>query len=94
MRLQGGNVDKNPVQKTRQAIYGRLANFDYVEEQLRDKSLYQLVTLLQLLAGGGSYIGTYFCACDTLAQIFGDEVFYAKPLEEPKVEEKPGIVVH
>ena len=90
-------MDKNPIQKTRQAIYGRLANFDYVEEQLRDKSLYQLVTLLQLLIGGGNYSGTYFCTCDTLVQIFGEDAFYSKPKEEPKVEEdesKPAVLVN
>jgi hypothetical protein len=62
-------MDKNPLQKVREALYERLANFDFTEDVLKDKSLFQLVTLEMLLVGHRNYIGTYTCTCRTLEEL-------------------------
>jgi hypothetical protein len=72
------NMDKNPLQKVREALYERLANFDFTEDMLKDKSLFQLVTLEMLLVGHRNYIGTYTCTCRTLEELFGDQFWYRK----------------
>jgi hypothetical protein len=78
-------MDKNPMQKVRDALYERLANFDFTEDQLKDKSLFQLVTLVMLLVGHRNYIGTYTCSCRTLEELFGDHFWHR--------EEKPDNIV-
>ena len=75
----------NPLQKVREALYERLANFDFTEDQLKDKSLFQLVTLEVLLVGHRNYIGTYTCTCRTLEELFGDQFW--------RREEKPEDIV-
>lgn len=85
---------KNPLQKVRQALYERLANFDFTEDQLRDKSLFQLVTLETLLVGHRNYIGTYTGTCGILEELFGDRFWQ----REEKLHEiiskdpKPNVV--
>lgn len=86
-------MDKNPIQKVREALYERLANFDFTEEQLKDKSLFQLVTLEILLVGHRNYIGTYTCTVRTLQELFG-EIIFEKPGELPTVEEPRPMVVN
>jgi hypothetical protein len=66
------DLDKNPLQKVRQALYDRLLGFDLTEDALKDKSLFQLVTLAHLLVGHLNYLGTYTCTCRTLEELFGD----------------------
>ena len=77
----------NPMQKVREALYERLANFDFTEDQLRDKSLFQLVTLEVLLVGHRNYIGTYTCTCRTLEELFGDNFWYRQEKPEDVVRE-------
>jgi hypothetical protein len=78
-------MTNNPLQRTRESLYDRLGRFDYTTEQLKDNSLFQLVTLLHLLVGATNYVGTYTCTCRTLEEIFGDQ-FWAR-------EEKPENIV-
>jgi hypothetical protein len=80
-------MEKNPLQKVREALYERLANFDFTEEQLKNKSLFQLVTLEVLLVGHRNYIGTYVCTCRTLEELFGDDFWYREPKPENIVRE-------
>jgi hypothetical protein len=88
-------MEKNPLQKVREALYERLANFDFTEGQLKDKSLFQLVTLEILLVGHRNYIGTYVCTCRTLEELFGDKFWYREERPENLVREdepKPTLV--
>src|SRR5260370_30383192 len=45
--------------EVRKAIYDRLKNFSFTEDVLKDKSLFQLLNLLQLLLGHRNYIGIF-----------------------------------
>lgn len=80
------------LQKTREALYDRLGRYDYTVEQLKDKSLFQLVTLLHLLVGHVGYIGTYICTCRTLEGIFGEQ-FYQEERSD-KTAPTPQDTVH
>ena len=71
----------------REALYERLSNFDFTKDQLKDKSLFQLVNLEFLVVGHRNYIGHYFNTWETLQQLFGQSI-YDKPCEDPKVEEQ------
>jgi hypothetical protein len=82
-------MNKNPLQKTREALYERLANFDFTEDQLRDKSLFQLVTLQMLLVGHRNYIGTYTATCSTLEEIFGDQFWHREETQDIVRENEP-----
>jgi hypothetical protein len=91
-------TDNNSLQRTREALYERLRYFDYAPEQLTDKSLFQLVTLLHLLVGHLNYIGTYTCTCRTLEEMFGDQFWFREEKPENVVTEchepKPKDTVH
>jgi hypothetical protein len=91
-------LDKNPLQKIRKALYERLQPFDLTEETLRDKSLFQLVTLTHLLVGHLNYVGTYTCTCRTLEEIFGEQFWHREEKSEDVVREdhepKPKPVVN
>lgn len=84
------------MKKVRQALYDRLAFFDFTDEQLKDKSLFALISLQTLLVGGGGFIGNYTTTCRTLISIFGEDAFYNEPTAESSIEEKPklAVVVH
>jgi hypothetical protein len=58
-------------------------------------SVFQLVSLLQLMAGHLNYLPTYTIAVRTLEEIFG-EIIWEKPGREddPKIEEPKPAVVH
>lgn len=88
----------NPMQKVRKALYERLENFDFTEHALRDKSLFQLVTLAHLLVGHLNYVGTYTCTCRTLEEIFGEQFWRREEKPEDVVREdhepKPKPVVN
>jgi hypothetical protein len=71
--------------EVRQVMYNRLKHFSFTEEMLKDKSLFQLVTLTHLLVGHLNYIGTYTCTCRTLEELFGEEIY--------RREEKPENIV-
>jgi hypothetical protein len=84
-------LTKNPqlaLQEVRKALYERLANFHFTEEQLKDKSLFQLVTLEMLLVGHRNYIGTYTCTCRTLEELFGDQFWHRDEKPENIVTEE------
>jgi hypothetical protein len=91
-------MDKNPIQKVRQTLYERLAAFDFSEEALKDKSLFQLVTLTHLLVGHLNYVGTYTCTCRTLEELFGNQFWHRQEKPEDVVREdhepKPKTVVN
>jgi hypothetical protein len=61
--------------EVRRVMYARLKHFSFTEEMLRDKSLFQLVTLTHLLVGHLNYIGTYTCTCRTLEELFGETIY-------------------
>jgi len=88
----------NPMQKVRKALYERLANFDFTEDTLRDKSLFQLVTLTHLLVGHLNYVGTFTCSCRTLEELFGEQFWHREEKSQDVVSEdhepKPKPVVN
>ncbi len=45
--------------EVRKAMYDRLKTFSFTEEMLKDKSLFQILNLLQLLLGHRNYIGMF-----------------------------------
>jgi len=92
-------MDKNPMLRVREMLYERLSHFDFTpaEQNLDDKSLYQLVSLLYLLVGGRNYLGCFTTTVRSLDEIFGDQI-YARP-EKPEnlvndMEPKFKEVVH
>jgi hypothetical protein len=91
-------LDKNPMQKVRKALYERLQPFDLAEETLKDKSLFQLVTLTHLLVGHLNYVGTFTCSCRTLEELFGEQFWHREERPEDVGSEdhepKPKLVVN
>ena len=81
-----------------QAIYDRLKNFSFTEDMLKDKSLFQMLNLLQLLIGHRNYLGTFSNTCIVLEELFGADAFWDKPLIEKKetepVETEEKVVVN
>jgi len=71
-------MDKNPMLRVREMLYERLSHFEFTPEQLDDKSLYQTVTLLYLVAAGRNYLGCFTTTVRTLEEIYGDQI-YARP---------------
>ena len=88
----------NPMQKIRRALYERLQAFDLTEDTLKDKSLFQLVTLTHLVVGHLNYVGTYTCSCRSLEELFGDQFWHREEKPEDVVREdhepKPKPVVN
>lgn len=83
-------------QNIRKAICDRLKQFSLTQEMLRDKSLFQLLNLLELLSGHYNYLGTFTDTARALEEIFGDALF-DKPLAIPNTEvqsEKDATVVN
>ena len=82
------------LQELRKAMYDRLKNFSFTEDMLKDKSLFQMLNLLQLLLGHRNYIGMFSHTCMVLEEVFGADAFWDKPLienketEPVKIEEK------
>jgi hypothetical protein len=75
--------------EVRKAVTDRLKTFCFTEDMLKDKSLFQLLNLLQLLIGHRNYIGMFSHTCYVLEDIFGADAFWDKPLNEPKSEPTP-----
>jgi len=83
------------LQEVRKAMYERLKNFSFTEDMLKDKSLFQMLNILQLLLGHRNYIGMFSHTCIALEEVFGADAFWEKPgLEESKIEEPKPAVVH
>ena len=70
--------------EVRQAMYDRLKKFSFTEEMLKDKSLFQMLNVLQLLLGHRNYIGMFSHTCIVLEEIFGADAFWDKPFIEKK----------
>lgn len=83
--------------EVRKELIARLIRtWNFTEGDLAPRSVYQLVTLIHLLAGHRNYVGQHTVTCYTLERIFGD-AFYEEPLVEPKQPEssaKPTQVVN
>jgi hypothetical protein len=60
-------------------------SWNFTEADLAPRSVYQLVTLIHLLAGHRNYVGQHTVTAYTLERIFGDSI-YDEPLIEPKAE--------
>ncbi len=73
--------------EVRQAMHDRLKNFSFTEAMLKDKSVFQLLNLLQLLIGHKNYLGMFSHTCIVLEEIFGADAFGDKPLIEKKETE-------
>jgi len=82
------------LQEVRKAMYERLKNFNFTEEMLRDKSVFQLLNLLQLLIGHRNYIGMFSHQCIVLEELFGADAFWDKPLVVQKSERESKPVVN
>jgi hypothetical protein len=77
------------LQEVRKTMCERLKNFNFTEGMLKDKSLFQMLNLLQLLLGHRNYIGMFSHTCIALEEIFGADAFWDKPLVVPKTEAEP-----
>jgi hypothetical protein len=76
------------LQEVRKAICDRLKTFCFTEQMVQDKSLFQLLNLLQLLIGHRNYLGTFSHTCIVLEEVFGADAFWDKPLIEKKETEQ------
>jgi hypothetical protein len=79
--------------EVRKAMYERLKNFSFTEEMLKDKSLFQMLNLLQLLLGHRNYIGMFSHTCIVLEELFGADAFWDKPLKQPESDQEPKAMV-
>ena len=77
------------LQEVRKAMYDRLKNFSFTEAVLKDKSIFQLLNLIQLMSGHRNYLGMFSHTCIVLEEIFGADAFWDKPPNEKK-EIEPG----
>jgi hypothetical protein len=74
----------------REAMVERLKRgYSLTGEMLRDKSMYQLLTLIQLLAGHRNYVPMFVPAWIVLEELFGEEAIMSKPAVVPKPETQP-----
>jgi hypothetical protein len=73
--------------EVRQAMYDRLKHFSFTEDMLKDKSLFQMLNLLQLLLGHRNYLGMFSHTCIVLEEVFGADAFWDKPVMEKKETE-------
>ncbi len=81
-------------QEVRKTLIERLTRLSFTETMLEKMSVFQLVSLLHLMAGHLNYLPTYTIAVRTLEEMFG-EIIWEKPGgEEPKIEEPKPAVVH
>ena len=62
--------------------------WNFTETDLAPRSVYQLITLIHLLAGHKNFVGQHTVTAYTLERIFGD-LIYEEPLVEPKTESDP-----
>ena len=76
------------LQEVRKAICDRLKTFCFTDEMLKDKSVFQLLNLLQLLIGHRNYLGMFSHTCIVLEELFGADALWDKPAVEPKSEEE------
>ena len=71
--------------EVRKELTARLIrSWNFTEADLAPRSVYQLVTLLHLLAGHRNFVGQHTVTAYTLERIFGDVIY-----EEPLIESKP-----
>jgi len=82
------------LQEVRKAMYERLKYFNFTDEMLQDKSLFQMLNLLQLLLGHRNYIGMFSHTCIMLEELFGGDAFWDKPFVAPKSDIEPQPVVN
>jgi hypothetical protein len=80
-------------QEVRKTFIERLTRLSFTEEMLEKMSVFQLVSLLHLMAGHLNYLPTFTIAVRTLEEMFG-EIIWEKPGGEPKIEEPKPAVVH
>jgi hypothetical protein len=81
-------------QEVRKTLIDRLTRLSFTDTMLEKMSVFQLVSLLHLMAGHLNYLPTYTIAVRTLEEVFG-EIIWEKPGGEgPKVEKPQPAVVH
>ena len=80
---------KQALHEIRHAMVGRLKNLNISEDLLADKSLFQLLCLIQLLVGHWNYIGTFTDTCSTLKELVGDALW-----EKPIVQIQHSVAVN
>jgi hypothetical protein len=92
-----GKMDQDHLrtyEEVRKTLIERLTRLSFTETMLEKMSVFQLVSLLHLMAGHLNYLPTYTIAVRTLEEMFG-EIIWEKPGgEEPKIEEPKPAVVH
>jgi hypothetical protein len=81
-------------QEVRKTLTDRLTRMSFTDEMLEKMSVFQLVSLLHLMAGHLNYLPTYTIAVRTLEEIFGDIIWEKPGAEEPKIEEPKPVTVH
>jgi hypothetical protein len=83
--------------EVRKAMCDRLKLFCFTDEMLKDKSILQLLTLLQLMIGHRNYLGMYTQTWIVLEEIFGTDAFWDKPAvpkSEPELAQESKPVVN
>jgi hypothetical protein len=97
MRPEREKMDQNHLQtyqEVRKTLIERLTRLSFTDTMLENMSVFQLISLLHLMAGHLNYLPTYTIAVRTLEELFG-EIIWEKPGgEEPKVEEPKPAMVH
>jgi hypothetical protein len=71
------------IRKMRELTARLVRSWSFTEHDLAPRSVYQLATLIHLLAGHRNYVGQHTVTCYTLERIFGEAIF-DEPLIEPK----------
>jgi hypothetical protein len=95
-QIRRGKVDNSV--KVRQALYERLSRFDFTPEQLADKSLYQIISILFLMAGHLNYLPCWTTAIRTLEETLGEQALYGRIQKDENIvtetEPRPKMTVH
>lgn len=81
--------------EVRKAMYERLRNFAFTEDMLKDKSVFQMLNLLQLLLGHRNYFGMFSHTWIALEEIFGVDAILDRPVKLPEpVSAEEKVVVN
>jgi hypothetical protein len=75
-------------QEVRKTLIERLTRLSFTEPILEKMSVFQLVSLLQLMAGHLNYLPTYTIAVRTLEEIFG-EIIWKSQVEKRSKNRSP-----
>ena len=79
--------------EVRKAMCERLKNFAFTEDMLKDKSVFQMLNLLQMLLGHRNYFGMFSHTWIILEELFGVDAILDRPMKLPEPENIEAKVV-